>query len=629
MRRGKKVIKKLVFITLLLVLVVFPAATACSQSTTSSTTSTTKPVTSTTAAPTATTSQPQTTTPSTAPASTTTSQPPSTTAAAKWWEAKWGQPQYGGTLTVRTDFMGGAFFDPASPMSIPFMAWSEPLFFPDPTVDRNTWSFQAQFTPSQYMAGWIAQSWEQADPTTITVHIRQGVTWQDKPPVNGREFTADDVQYSWDRILGTGSGFTTPNPFYPSFVPNIKQVVAIDKYTVNFKLSTPQPLAVFQILGPNFVYPYFTAPEWMALSPGAQNDMKNAIGTGAFMLSDIVQGTSITFVKNPKYWGHDMRNPNNQLPYIDTLQVVVIPDNSTMLAALRTAKIDSVLLGMTNPTIQQATSLAQTNPEIQTVWGPAMGGPGGVSFKYGAKPFDDIRVRQAMQLAVNMKEIAQSHYLGKASSTPTGMASSLLGSDWAVPFDQLPADLQAQYTYDVGKARQLMLAAGFPNGFETNCIASNVDDSNLLQILKSEFADIGINMSINVMDRQTYQNFRMNKKHDQMDVGVPGPSGTGTPSLSNLSMTNPAMNTNGVNDAHYEELVTQFNSASTMAQAQQVFKSASQYFLEQHWGVQAVGGSQSAKVWQPWVKGYTGEYAGGIWTYAWYSMMWVDKSLKK
>ena len=119
------------------------------------------------------------------------------------WD-KLGKPQYGGTMTLRinSDIM---IFDP---YEVPYRAnimsgWLETLYteawLSDPAVQ-------------DYIKNHLAESWEFADPSTYVVHLRKGIHWQDIPPVNGREFTADDVAYHYDRLYGLGHGFTKPGP---------------------------------------------------------------------------------------------------------------------------------------------------------------------------------------------------------------------------------------------------------------------------------------------------------------------------------------------------------------------------------------------------------------------------------
>lgn len=220
--------------------------------------------------PTSTTSKLSTST-SISPVTTTVVPPASSSTATKvnWWD-KDGQPVYGGTMTYRTASIPNLFFDPATQMGFQDQFWQEVLFTDDFTLDRNIFSFQSNFIPMEYHYGWLAESWEQKDPNTYTVHLRQGIHWQDKPPVNGREFTAYDVEYSYDRILGTGNGFTVPNPTRAPLIPSIQRAVAIDKYTIDFKLKAPSAMAIYQIAGQESRFG-MAAKEWVAL-PKAEQD---------------------------------------------------------------------------------------------------------------------------------------------------------------------------------------------------------------------------------------------------------------------------------------------------------------------------------------------------------------------
>ena len=141
---------------------------------------------------------------------------------------------------------------------------------------------------------------------------------------------------------------------------------------------------------------------------GGVNDWHHAIGTGPFILTDFVPGSSATMVKNPNYWGYDQRYPQNQLPYVDTVKFLIIPDNATALAAMRTGKID-VLDGIS---LQDAQSMQKTNPEMLQF---------SMSIIYcyldprnDVAPFNDIRVRKAMQMAIDLPTIAKTFYAGTA-----------------------------------------------------------------------------------------------------------------------------------------------------------------------------------------------------------------------
>jgi ABC-type transport system substrate-binding protein len=113
------------------------------------------------------------------------------------------------------------------------------------------------------------------------------------------------------------------------------------------------------------------------------------------------------------------------------------------------------------------------------------------------KPFTDINVRIAMQMAINLQDIANSYYAGTCPPYPSSMTSMYM-SGWNYPYPQWPASVQAQYAYNPTQAKALLAAAGYPNGFTTNCVASAAGDLTLLQIVQSEFAAVGITMSISV-----------------------------------------------------------------------------------------------------------------------------------
>ncbi len=121
---------------------------------------------------------------------------------------------------------------------------------------------------------------------------------------------------------------------------------------------------------------------------GNLNDWHHAIGTGPFILTDYVAGSSATLVKNKDYWGHDERYPQNQLPYIDKMNVLIIPDDATALAGMRTGKIDVIY----QASIQAAQSMKTTNPEIIQVSLPVLNAIT-IDPRFDKAPFNDIRVR--------------------------------------------------------------------------------------------------------------------------------------------------------------------------------------------------------------------------------------------
>jgi peptide/nickel transport system substrate-binding protein len=576
--------------------------------------------------------------PTTTPPTTPPTKPPPTVEA-KWWD-KLGEPQYGGTLTYRVA-MHTPVFDPGVPAPGAFFMQYEDLVSFDWTVDRQIWPFNTNFAPIKYYMGVLAESWEMTDPLTLTMHLRQGVHWQNIPPVNGREFTSDDVVQHYDRIMGTGSGYTTPS-FFAGWLSLLEKVTAIDKYTIAVKFKAPNVLALFQFFD-QANESQIEPPEVAKLSAAAAGppgppgpggppmaggvDWKNAAGTGPWMLTDFVQGTSITFDKNPDYWGYDERHPQNKLPYVDTLNVLIIPDTATALAALRTGKIDL----MNAIDWQQAASLAKTNPELQQIAIPA--GGAAIDYRVDKPPFTDIRVRKALEMAIDRKAIAQSYYGGTVDGTPAGLISTQFPG-YYFAYEDWPQALKDEYAFNPTRAKELLEEAGYPTGFKTNVVAATNADLQLLQLIQSCFMDIGVDMEINAMDFTTFRSYVVAKKHDQMAYSSMHQTATTRPPHNTIYARyskEKELNLTMNNDPGYDAIVQKFETAVDEAAYAQATQEADRYAIEKHWALYTFP-IVTYNIWQPWLKGYSGEEAtggGGVGYAVVWARLWIDQAMKQ
>ncbi len=136
-----------------------------------------------------------------------------TTNVSNWWD-KLGKPQYGGEITIRAS-RNLENFDPyfSEGLTSIYGGWMERLVADDWTLDPAVWDFKFPWHPSKYLKGQLAESWEFPDPSTHVLHLRKGIHWQNIPPANGREFTADDVVSHYVRLFGIDGGITKPSPF--------------------------------------------------------------------------------------------------------------------------------------------------------------------------------------------------------------------------------------------------------------------------------------------------------------------------------------------------------------------------------------------------------------------------------
>jgi len=493
--------------------------------------------------------------------------------------------------------------------------WYDGLFAPDTTTNPDTYAFKTDWVPAEYVSGAIAESWEQTDQLTVVVRIRKGVYWQDKAPANGRELTADDIAQHYSRLAGTGYGYTKPSAFAATMVSNIESVTATDTNTVTFKFKTAN------LVSWNYIQDFggssmIEAPEWAALDDTARTDWHNVIGTGPWILSDFIDGGSITYTKNTNYWGYDERYPKNKLPYADSLNQLCIPDSATAIAALRTGKLDM----LTGIDATQKQSLDKANSNFQSSLIPGTGA--GVIYNLKNAPFTDLKVRKALQMAMDINTIAKSHYGGIVDPVLCGPINPIF-TDYAYLYSEWSQDLKGEYSYNPTKAKELLSEAGFPDGFKTTLVCASTGDIELLQIIKAELTEIGVDVTTSTMDMASYTQYIMTAKEDAMagpDINATGLSGRPWQSL--LFYSSLQINPYNIKDSVYDEMCQAALSQTDATKFKQQIKEADKYQIENHYVLMVCPTTGSYTMWQPNLKGYAGEqlYAMGYMGY--YAQWW-------
>lgn len=332
----------------------------------------------------------------------------------------------------------------------------------------------------------LAEKWEiSPDGKVYTFTLRKGVKFHNVPPINGRELTADDVVFSFDRMLAK----TAENIKRDLFDP-VEKVEAVDPSTVRVTLSAP-------------FAPFLTnlATVFAAIVPKSELDFKQvAIGTGPFVLEDYERKGKATYKKNPDYWatGAD----GKPLPYLDGYVQVVIPEESTRVAALRSRQVD-----FTDQLVENlAKQILQTNPELKSDRFP-----GNFSvmarLNAGQKPLDDVRVRQAIALATDRDSIAKA--LGGGDGVVNGPIPTAL-TDWAVPVAELP-----NMKPDLAKAKQFMADAGHGGGLQLTAILqrSPANRTILLEALQQQLKAVGIDLQLQFVEPAELQKRRIEKNY--------------------------------------------------------------------------------------------------------------------
>ena len=259
-------------------------------------------------------------------------------------------PQYGGTLTVLNQYYNEecAGWDP----QLNQRPWSGSIWV-TPIVDwlavgdiekygprgNNAYAFKIdQNIPEQYLRGQVLTSWAvdtSASPMTITFNVRHGIMWSGNTVIGmaARELTANDVVYTLKR------GFAAPT--VSGVYKWVSSVTAKDDYTVVLEISDFNAIWPFYLMC-GYHPGNIICPEWGDTQVGGgSEDWKNTVSDGPFIITNYTSGVGATFTKNDNYWDTTTINGTKyKVPFIKTLVYPIIPDESTAVANLRTAKID-------------------------------------------------------------------------------------------------------------------------------------------------------------------------------------------------------------------------------------------------------------------------------------------------
>lgn len=432
----------------------------------------------------------------------------------------------------------------------------------------------------------LAERWEQPDDTTYIFYLRKGVKFHNKPPVNGRELTADDVVFSIERMLSDD-----PENIQRSLFEVIETVEALDDYTVKLTLSEPfAPLLAN--LGTVFA----------SILPRADIDFKQeAIGTGPFMLDSFEKGVKYTYAKHPEYFEEGQ-------PYLDGFVIHVNPDLAPRLAAFRGRQIDLIDL----VEYMQAKPVADADSSITIEKWP---GNFSVMVRMNTRkpPLDDVRVRQALSLAADRPAIAKA--LGGGEGVVNGPIPSVL-SDWTTPHEELFG-----FTRDVERAKQLLAEAGYPDGFSIKAVGGSISNRKImLEALSSQWAEIGVDLEIELVPTAEVNRLRVEQDWhmlaDNFTLAADPDSYLYGPYFSTSNG-----NLGGYNDPVLDELLLAQRLETDPVKRKELVKQAEQRAAEQVF-ILTSGDAMYSTLTHPYVKGYRHSYIN---QYLPIRNVWLDK----
>jgi peptide/nickel transport system substrate-binding protein len=470
------------------------------------------------------------------------------------------------------------------------------------------------FIPPDGLKGELAEKWElKQNPWRLEVQLRKGVMWPAKPGVMAaRELTADDVVYSFDRVNKSAKKI-------PTYFDHINRIEVTGKHSFTMHFNSYNAEWDYR-----WGWGYYSAivPKEVMESAGSK-DWKNVNGTGPYALTNYVQGNQMTFTKNPDYWGSEpIGGQPYKLPFADTITYRYIKDESTALTALRTGKID-IMEAVRWSAVDE---LKKSAPKLQ--WNKIISNNGSyITLRMDQKPFDDVRVRRALNMAVNKQEIIKAYYGGNAEMLGFPMHPTWVG--YYEPLSDMPESVKELFTFNPTKAKQLLAEAGYPNGFTFKTQTTSASTENdLLAMVAAYLAKVGVKMEIQVMEYPAYMSAMGTKTNAPgyfMFTGATNP----TTSLRKNFVKGQYWNPSQWADPEFDKKMAEIYAEPDERVRQIKVKLLTREILEKApylWLPSAYGFT----AWWPWVKNYGGELrAGSERPNPIHARMWVDQELKK
>jgi len=331
----------------------------------------------------------------------------------------------------------------------------------------------------------LATKWDLSpDGRTYTFHLRQGVKWQR----GFGELTAADVKYSLDRIKDPKLG----SRFRADLEP-VRAVTAVDPYTVTITLDKPYGAFLSSVLAyrPGYIV------NQRALERYGKDYSANVVGTGPYVVDQWVPGQGVHVSANKDFYGPP--------PKIQRAMFRIVPDASTAEIALERGDLDVSYFDV--PDVMQRISRSN-RVGSKSIVGPRTYW---VHFNMERPPFDDVRVRQALNYATNKSDVVQRIWLGQGT-----VANSVLNPNM---FGYLKAE---RYPYDPERARALLAEAGFPAAAKNKTfdfISDGTGDwPDMAAVLQQQWRAVGVRIQITALDRAVFEQRRQAHQFDMLAI---------------------------------------------------------------------------------------------------------------
>jgi dipeptide transport system substrate-binding protein len=423
----------------------------------------------------------------------------------------------------------------------------------------------------------LAEKWDiSADGTVYTFHLRKGVKWHttSKSFKPTRDFNADDFIFMLERQWKESDPFfkvTSQNHSYfnDMGMPKLlKTVDRIDDFTVKITLNQAEAPFLANLA---MQYAGIQSKEYAIamLKAGTPEKVdQDPIGTGPFYLVQYQKDAIIRFKAFPQYWGGKAK--------IDDLIFAITPDASVRWAKLQ--KGECHVMPYPNPADLDA---IRKDPNVQVLEQPGLN-VGYLSYNTTKKPFDDVRVRKAINMAINKKAIIDGVYLTTGVAAKNPIPPTMWSYNDAVKDDP----------YDPEAAKKLLAQAGFPDGFSTDLWAMpvqrpyNPNAKRIAELMQADLAKINVKAEIKSFEWGEYRKRLQAGEHQMGMLGWTGDNGDPDNFMYTLLGCASAKSASGSNISKfcyqpYEDIVVKAKSTTKQADRDALYKKAQVIFKEQ------------------------------------------------
>lgn len=509
-------------------------------------------------------------------------------------------PKRGGTFRLRSH-VAPTHFDPQQTIAFSTMI---PLSLAYSRLVKVK-AGSAVVPGTQPIEGDLAESWERQGDNVYVFKLKRGVRWHNKAPLNGRELTAEDVRYSYDRFL-TIKG--NPNKYILEMVDKVE---APDKYTVKFTLREPNAWFIDRLASTST---WVIARECVE-QHGDLKKPESMVGTGPWMLKSYEPNVRISFVRNPSYFVPG-------LPYADGVEIILSQDPAAGFAAFLSGEFDfgpeyGMVIRRSDLDIAQSRVKGLGMRDYIVVFG------GYTAMKIDQEPFKDVRVRRAFAMADNWREVLETNAWSQGKGAPNPLIPAAL-KDWSIPIDQLPAEGRKLYEFDPAGAKRLLAEAGYPNGLKVPIETTpgyGPDWMDAVQVALRNWKSAGIEGDLKLKEYGAFVSSAIFGKFDKMIVTLRG--GTTDPDTYFAPyLPGEPLNSSGVSDPKFTEMIKLQRRTFDDKKRREILYDIQRYASQQvYYGysvsVSAVG------AWMPYVKNFGPnighDYGGRL------MVAWLDK----